>query len=500
MKLYVYNTLTRKKEEFVPLMEDPNYHGPKKDFVGIYSCWPTVYWDPHIGNMRAYLCRDILCNTIEKIMGYPLHNVMNMTDVGHLTSDADEGEDKMEKWAKRDNMTVWQLADKYIASFKRYLKLLNIDEYKTICRATDHIPEQIVMIQQLEEKWYTYIIPNDGVYMDTSKIKDYGYLAKLDIAGLQQGARIENDNKKNKTDFGLRKFSPVDEQRQMERDSPWGKGFPGRHIECSAMATKYLWEQFEIHTGGVDHVSVHHVNEIAQSECALGTHPRVKYRMHNQFLNLWGKKQSKSEGGLVTVDALVKKWFHPLDFRYLCLTAHYRNFLDFNEELLQTAKNSRNNLIKKMQKLFDTHAKVIVDFDYALPYETFKDMLTSKYVGDALEDMMSALMDDLNIPQVLAIINQSLNSLDKVEEIDMNDLFVTFHRLEKNLLKIGLFDWIGQEIHIDEIPTEVKELADQRVQAKQDKDYALSDELRNKITALWREIKDTKDGYEVNKI
>ena len=153
-----------------------------------------------------------------------------------------------------------------------------------------------------------------------------------------------------------------------------------------------------------------------------------------------------------------------------------------------------------MQKLFDTHAKVIVDFDYALPYETFKDMLTSKYVGDALEDMMSALMDDLNIPQVLAIINQSLNSLDKVEEIDMNDLFVTFHRLEKNLLKIGLFDWIGQEIHIDEIPTEVKELADQRVQAKQDKDYALSDELRNKITALWREIKDTKDGYEVNKI
>ena len=480
-------------------MEDKNYTWPKKDFIGLYSCGPTVYRDPHIGNMRAYICRDILHNTLEKIMGYPVHTVMNMTDVGHLTSDADEGEDKMEKWAKRDNMTVWKLADKYIASFKRYLHLLNIDEYETICRATEHIKEQIIMIQQLEKKWYTYTIPNDGIYMDTSKIKDYGYLARLDISWLQQWARIENDNKKNKTDFGLRKFSPINEHRQMERDSPWGKGFPGWHIECSAMATKYLWEQFDIHTGGVDHISVHHVNEIAQSECALGTHPRVKYWMHNQFLNLWGKKQSKSEGGLVTVDALVEKWFHPLDFRYLCLTAHYRNFLDFNEDLLQTAKNSRNNLIKKMQKLFDTHTKIIIEFDN-MPYEQIKETITSKYVGDALEDIMSALMDDLNMPQVLAIINQSINSLDKIEQVDTNDLFVAFHWLEKNLLKIWLFDRIGQEIKIEKIPAEVIALADQRVQVKKDKNYGLADGLRKKVTDLWREIKDTKDGYEITRI
>ncbi len=480
-------------------MEDQNYKWPKKDFVWLYSCGPTVYRDPHIWNMRAYICRDILRNTLEKIMWYPLKSVMNLTDVGHLTSDADEGEDKMEKWAKREAMTVWQLADKYIASFKRYLHMLNIEEYQTICRATDHIKEQIAMIQQLEEKGFTYIIPADWVYMDTSKVKDYWALAKLDIAWLQQWARIENDNKKNKTDFGLRKFASVNEQRQMERDSPWGKWFPGRHIECSAMATKYLWNQFDLHTWGVDHISVHHVNEIAQSECAFGTHPRVKYRLHNQFLNLGWKKQSKSEGGLLTIDSLVEKGFQPLDFRYLCLTAHYRNFLDFSEELMQTAQNSRNNLIKKMQKLFDTHTKIIIDFDHAMPYEKLKDKINSKYVWDALEDMMAALMDDLNTPQVLAIINQSLNSLDKVEEVDMNDFFVALHRLEKNLLKIWLFDWIGQETVKIDIPAEITALADQRVQAKKDKDYARSDELRNKIQDAGYKMQDTKEWYEITK-
>ena len=525
MKLHIYNTLSRSKEEFVPLMEDPNYHWPKKDSVWLYSCGPTVYRDPHIWNMRAYICRDILRNTLEKIMWYPLKSVMNMTDVGHLTSDEDEGEDKMEKWAKREKMTVRQLADKYIASFKRYLQMLNIDEYQIICRATNHIKEQIAMIQQLEEKWYTYIIPGDGVYMDTGKIKDYGYLARLDIQWLKEWARIENENKKSKTDFGLRKFSPVDGHRQMERDSPRGKGFPGRHIECSAMSSRYLWDQFDLHTGGVDHISVHHVNEIAQSECALGTHPRVKYRLHNQFLNLGGKKQSKSEGGLVTIDALVEKGFHPLDFRYLCLTAHYRNFLDFNEELLETAQNSRNNLIKKMQKLFsfnqqknqwnavflndwtiqkirgDVHAKVIIDFDYPMSYETFKNTLTSKYVGDALEEMMNALMDDLNTPQVLAILNQTLNSSDQVEEVEMKELFVALHRLEKNLLKIWLFDRIGSEKEkkSEEVPEEIRKLAEKRTQAKKDKDYALSDELRDKIIKKWFQIKDTKDGYEITK-
>lgn len=496
MKLHLYNTLTRQKEEFIPLM--------KEDFVWLYSCGPTVYRDPHIWNMRAYISRDILRNTLENIMWYKVKSVMNMTDVGHLTSDADEGEDKMEKWAKRESLTVRQLADKYIASFKRYLHMLNIDEYQIICRATDHIPEQIKMIQQLEAKWYTYIIPDDGVYMDTSKIKDYGHLAKLDITWLQQWARIENNKKKNKTDFGLRKFSPANGHRQMERESPRWKWFPGRHIECSAMATKYLWKQFDIHTWGVDHISVHHVNEIAQSECALGTHPRVKYRLHNQFLNLWWKKQSKSSWWLVTIDSLIEKWFNALDFRYLCLTAHYRSFLDFNDELLQTAQHSRNNLIKKIQKLFDTGTKIIIDFDYAMPYEKLKDKITSKYVGDSLEEIMSALMDDMNMPQVLAIVNQTLNSLEKMEEVEMTDLFVSLHYLEKNLLKIWLFDRMGHKSKTIKIPAKVTKLAEQRMQAKKDKDYALSDELRDKILELWWQIKDLpakngQDCYELTK-
>jgi len=505
MQLKIYNTLSREKELFVPLMEDSNYKWPKKDFVWLYSCGPTVYRESHIGNMRAYVCRDVLRNALENVLWYKVTSVINMTDVWHLTSDADEWEDKMEKWAKRDNMTVWELADKYITSFKRNLHMLNIDEYKITCRATDHIKEQIVMIQQLEEKWYIYLIPNDGVYMDTSKIKDYGYLAKLDIAGLQQWARIENDNKKNKTDFGLRKFSPKNEHRQMERDSPWGRWFPGRHIECSAMATKYLGEQFDIHTWWVDHIPVHHVNEIAQSECALGTHPRVKYWMHNQFLNLGWKKIAKSAwcafgDWILTIDVLVKEGFNPLDFRYLCLTAHYRSFLDFNPELLQTAANSRNNLIKKMQKLFDQHTKIIVDKSIIVPYEKIKVEIESKFVWDALEDMMTALMDDLNTPQVLAILNQSITAVDKMEEVDKKDLFVAFYRLEKNLLKIWLFDRIGQEVETVEIPDDVKQLADQRLEAKQAKDYAHADEIRKQILDKWREVKDTKEWYEVSKI
>lgn len=497
MKLTIYNTLSRQKEVFVPLMEDPKYTGPKKTSVGLYSCWPTVYWDPHIWNMRAYVCRDILRNTLERIMWYPLISVMNLTDVGHLTSDEDSWEDKMEKWAKREQMTVRELANKYIESFKRYLALLSIDEYQILCRATDHIQEQIALIQKLEEKWYTYIIPHDGVYMDTSKISDYWELWKLDIAWLQQWARIENDNKKNKTDFWLWKFSPVWEKRQMEWESPWWVGFPWWHIECSAMSSKYLWEQFDLHTWWVDHISVHHTNEIAQSECGFWVHPWVKYWLHNQFLNLWGKKQSKSSWGLITIDTLIEQWYHPLDFRYLCLTAHYRNFLEYSPELLSVAATTRNNLVKKVQKLCNIQDKTLLTFDISLSYEKLLEHITSKYVWDMLEEMMVALMDDLNIPRILAILQQSLTNVQKVEDVDMKDFFVALHWLEKNLLKIGLFD-VVEESSIA-VPQEVKALADQRVQAKKDKNYALADELRAKIVALWYQIKDAKDWYEIIK-
>ncbi len=472
MKLYIYNTLTRQKEEFVPLMEDPNYKGPQKDFVGVYSCWPTVYRDPHIGNMRAYFFADILRNTLKNICWYPVKYVVNITDVGHLTSDADEGEDKLEKWSKREWISARDVAKKYEERFRKFLKMLNIDDFDVFPKATEHIPEQIQLVKMLEEKWFTYIIENDGVYMDTSKVKDYGKLAKLDIEWLNQGARIENDQKKNKTDFALRKFSPKGEKRQMERDSPRGKWFPWRHIECSAMSSKYLWQQFDIHTGGVDHIPVHHTNEIAQSECWFGVSLRVKYWMHNQFLNLGGKKIAKSEGWLVTVDDLVAKGFSPLDLRYFFMLAHYRNFQDFTLELLEQAKNGRHSLMKKLQ------GKRIV-----------KEK--SEFENDPIfQEALAAIYDDLNTPKLLAVIQWALHSWGE-------NIYAIITRLEERFLKLWLFEEIQEEKI--EIPAEITRLADQRREAKKNKDFALADELRNKITAAWFQLKDTKDGYEITK-
>lgn len=503
MKLQVYNTLSRSKEEFIPLMEDSNYHWPKKDFVGMYSCWPTVYSLPHFGNLRAGFTADLIRNTIKNIMGYKMISMSNFTDVGHLAGETADGEDKMQAWAAKEWLSARDLAKKYEQIFRDFFKWLHIDEFDVMPRATEHIQEQIDLVKKLEAKWYTYIIDGDGVYMDTSKIDDYGKLLWLNykkhLEGIQAGERVELWWKKNITDFSLWKFHVGEGKRDMERESPRGIGFPGRHAECSAMSSKYLGDQFDIHHGGYDLIPVHHTNEIAQSECAFGVKPRVKYRMHNQFVNMNGKKMSKSDGNIIAPQEVLDKWYSFLDIRYFFFTTHYRSFFDFNRDSLEVAKNSRNNLIKKMQKLFDVHAKIIVDFDYAMPYETFKNTLTSKYVGDALEEMMAALMDDFNTPQLLAIVNQTLNALDKVEEVEMKELFVALHRLEKNLLKIWLFDRIGQESIALEIPSEISKLADERIQAKKDKNYALADELRNKIIAAGRQLKDTKEWYELTK-
>lgn len=502
MQLHIYNTLTRAKELFVPLMEDPNYKGPKKDFIWFYSCWPTVYRDPTIGNYRATFTADLIRNVL-KISGYKVKAVMNITDVGHLVSDADEGEDKLEKGSRREGISAWDVAKKYEKTFKDGMSSLHIDQFDVMPRATDNIPEQIELIKNLEEKWYTYSLAWDGIYMDTSKVEHYGELMwpnyKKRLADLNAGERVEMWSKKNPTDFALRKFSPENEQRQMERESPRWKWFPWWHIECSAMSTKYLWTQFDIHHGGADHITIHHPNEIAQSECWFHVHPWVKYWMHNEFLQVDGGKMSKSLGNAYNLKDIEAKGFSGLDLRYFYFTAQYSSFQNFTWEQLEAAKNARNNLIKKMQKLFDAHTKIILDFDFWMSYDVFKDEIESKYVWDVLEDMIAALADDINTPQLLAIINQSLNSLDKVEEVDMKDLFVAFHRLEKNLLKVGLFDRIGQETVTIKVPSEITNLADQRVQAKKNKNYGLADDLRKQINDAWREVKDNKDGYEITK-
>ncbi len=352
MKLFVYNTLTRQKEEFIPLMEDPTYKWPKKDFVGLYSCGPTVYRDPSIGNYRATFTADLIRNTL-KLFGYKVQAVMNITDVGHLTSDADDGEDKLEKWAKREGISAREVAQKYENIFREWIKLLNIDEFDQMPKATDHIQEQIELVKFLEEKWYTYTVDWDWIYMDTSKVKNYGELMwpnyKKRLADLNAGERIKMKWKKHPTDFALRKFASENEHRQMERESPRGKWFPGRHIECSAMSSKYLGHQFDIHHGGADHITIHHPNEIAQSECGFDVYPRVKYWIHNEFLQVdWGK-MSKSLGNVYNLKDIQAKWFSPLDLRYFYFMAQYGSFQNFTWEQLEAAKKSRNSLIKKLQ-------------------------------------------------------------------------------------------------------------------------------------------------------
>ncbi len=479
MKFQIYNTMTHKKEEFIPRIDEG-----KSDFVWIYSCWPTVYRDPHIWNMRAYIFTDTLRCTLEYILWYPLRSVMNLTDVWHLTSDDDHGQDKMEKWAQRENMTVRELADKYIDSFKRYLKMLNIEEYNILCRATDHIKEQIDMTKTLEDKWYTYIIPWDWVYMDTSKVEDYGALSNLTLDWMQQWARIENDAKKNKTDFALWKFAPEWEKRQMERDSPWWLGFPWWHLECSAMSSKYLWEQFDIHTWWVDHISIHHPNEIAQSECCFGKKPWVKYRMHNQFLNLWWKKSSKSAGGLITIDTLIEKWYDPIDFRYLCINWHYRSFLDYNENMMTQAKHARANLIKKLSKSEHTELK-------ASNYKKLETQLETQEAKDFLNEALSDILDDLNTPKLLATINKALQNPN-------SEIISVIHRLDQSLLRLDLFK--SDAVETIEAPEEIKKLAEDRLYAKQNKDRANADKIRDDMKSRWRNVLDTKDWFELNKL
>lgn len=345
MDLNFYNTLTHQKENFVPIMPKP---GP----VGVYTCGPTVYLYPHIGNMRAYIFADIL-HRVFLFNNWEVKHVLNITDVGHLTSDADEGEDKVEKEAKLEGKTAKDISEFYTKAFFADLEKLNINttDY-IIAKATEHIAEQIELIKKLEDRGYTYQT-SDGLYFDTSKFPSYGDFAKLDIKGLKEGARIEaNKEKRNYTDFALWKFSKPEEQRQQEWESPWGKGFPGWHIECSAMSMKYLGHHFDIHTGGVDHIPVHHTNEITQSEAATGE-KFVNYWLHSEHILIDNQKMSKSLGNIYRLDDLIAKGFNPLAYRYFLLQASYRQQINFTWEALDSAQKGYENLKTKIAKLQD---------------------------------------------------------------------------------------------------------------------------------------------------
>lgn len=461
MTVYFYNTLTRKKEEFIPL---------KPGHAGIYTCGPTVYAYAHIGNMRAYVFADTLRRVMERA-GFDVNHVMNITDVGHLVSDGDDGEDKMEVGKKREGLTAWKIAEKYTDAFFDHTAKLNILRPNIVCKATDHIAEQIAMIKKLEEKGYAYTA-QDGVYFDTSKFKSYGEMARLDIEGLEGGHRITADAKKHKTDFALWKFSPAGQQRDMEWESPWGKGFPGWHIECSAMSVRYLGEQFDIHTGGIDHIPVHHTNEIAQTEGATGKTPFVRYWLHGEFLQMdESVKMSKSKGDALTVDTLIEKGYDPLAFRYLCLTAHYRNPLKFSWDSLDQAAAAYARLLRHVIELREK----------TKPAATLSDAAAA-YRGKFLE----AVTDDLNTAKGLSVLHEAVRD----EILPPEQKLALLLELDGVL---GL-NFATAEKKETAVPQEVVDLAQQRDAARKEKRWADADSLRAQIEKLGYSVEDTKDG------
>ena len=467
--MQLYNTETRRKDTFTPL---------KSQEATMYCCGPTVYNYAHIGNMRTYIFEDLLARTIR--LNMPLKHVMNVTDVGHLVSDGDEGEDKMEVATTREGKSAWEIAKFYEQKFFEDFDALHCTRPTVISRATAHIPEMIALVKTLEEKGYTYRT-SDGIYYDTSKFPRYDALVgRSRLEGLRGGARVEmSDEKKNPTDFALWKFSPKDKKRQMEWDSPWGVGFPGWHIECSAMAMKYLGPTVDIHCGGIDHVSVHHTNEIAQSEAATGQQ-YVRFWVHGEFLVLRAGKMSKSGGTFVTLQTLRDKGYDPLDYRYLCLTAHYRTQLEFTYESLDSARKSLQILRREAAKAVETAGRQPAALTAALE--------------EAKNRFRAAMEDDLNAPKALAAVweymrGAELNAAEKVE----------FLRFVDSILALDLFR-APQPEQSEELPPQVQELLQQRAQARAAKDYKKSDELRAALVAAGYSVKDTPQGQKTEKI
>jgi cysteinyl-tRNA synthetase len=462
-KMQLYNTLTKKIEELKPLQPPA---------VKVYTCGPTVYDYAHIGHWFNYVRMDTLIRLLKAEGLKPLW-VMNITDVGHLTSDADEGEDKLEKGARREGKSAWDVAEFYTRDFLKGMKTLNMLEPDHLVKATDHIPEQIDLIKQLEAKGYTYTI-DDGVYYDTSKFPHYADFAQLDLDEQQAGARVNfNPQKRNVADFALWKFSPVGQKRDMEWDSPWGNGFPGWHIECSAMSMKYLGPTLDIHTGGIDHIPVHHTNEIAQSEAATGQ-KFSNHWMHSNHVTVEGEKISKSSGNGISLQDISDKGIPPMAVRLHVLESHYRSQSKFSWESLQAAHN----------RLQDLRALAVLRWQ-ARP--TVGDSATF-----ALEDVPLELTrivgGDLNTPQALAFLSQiSGQLLTVLIENDMVKHFETMLKGIDDLFGLGLMD-------IKDITADQKQLLAEREQARIDKDWVKSDKLRDNLLKQSIGLRDTPQG------
>ncbi len=462
MTLELYNTRTRRKETFVPL--EPGH-------ARVYTCGPTVYAPQHVGNMRSQLFADTLKRALLG-EGLRVTHVINLTDVGHLTQDdVDQGEDKMEAAAAKSGRTAAEVAAEYTEQWRVDRERLGCLPPEVLCKATDHIPEQLELIRTLEERGYSYVIA-DGVYFDTSKFPRYAEFARLDLAGEAEGGRIAAvEGKRNPSDFALWKFAAPDVQRQQEWDSPWGRGFPGWHIECSAMSRRYLGDHFDIHTGGIDHVKVHHTNEIAQSECAFADPPWVNVWMHNEFLTLGDDKISKSKGHVLVVQDLVDEGIEPLAFRYFTLQAHFRQQQAFTIEAVQAAATGYRRLLAQAAELRDAPGSP--DDARLAPFQ---------------ERFRAAIGDDLNTPRALAVVFDVLRS-EALEPADRRTLLAEFDA------------WLGLGLAEAEVAPAAQEsdpridgLVAEREAARKARDFARADAVRDELAAEGITIEDTPEG------
>jgi len=454
MKIHLYNTLTRQTELFTPL---------KANEASIYACGPTVYSFAHIGNLRAYIFVDLL-HRLLKFSGLNVRLVMNITDVGHLTDDGNDGEDKMFVAMRREGKTAMDIADFYTEAFLSDIKSLNILPAEVYPRATAHILEQIQMIEQLEKNGFTYQT-SDGVYFDTSRLPSYGRLSRQKAEDKQAGVRVEIGEKRNATDFALWKFSPDGVTREMIWPSPWGDGFPGWHLECSAMSAKYLGTPFDIHTGGIDHIAVHHENELAQTEGATGK-LEANVWMHNEFLTVDSGKMSKSLGNVYTLTDIVEHGFEPLSYRFMCLSAHYRTKLNFTWEALEAAQNALHK-IRSTVRDWEKPTSSLVEFD---------------------DRFIATMSDDLKTSEAFAVMWEMINS-----EAYSGQKAATLLKMDQ-VLGLDLAEYIAKPL---EVPPVIYALVSEREQARSEKRWADSDRLRNEIALLGFVVEDTAEGSKI---
>jgi cysteinyl-tRNA synthetase len=487
---YLFNSMGRSLEQFQPIIPG---------FVRLYSCGLTVYNYAHIGNLRAYLFTDTLRRALQ-FKGYEVLHVMNITDVGHMTSDQDEGEDKMELASAKSAKSPWELSEFYTQEFRKDLHRLNIMPPSVWCKATDHIEEMLDFAKVIDDRGYTYLL-DSGLYFDTSKVKDYGRLALIDGKDLQVGARIEAiPGKRHPADFAIWRCSPAGKQRLMEWDSPWGPGAPGWHLECSVMSLKYLSHHFDIHTGGVDHRQVHHVNEIAQNQAFLNSDSSgVNVWMHNEFLMLEEEKMSKSSGHFLRLESLIENRFHPISYRYFTLMASYRKQLQFSMGSLAAAQKGLQRILRSIAQLKDKaghqdwyRALEETKFSRGASFRVVRQMLEQGLASDLnrADDLDEALSEDLNTPRALALLSGLFSDTAMPAAMVLRNVALFDLALGLNLLSTA-----PEELLVQEEPgipeADIEKLIEERNSARKNRDFRRADEIRQELLKVGIQLKDT---------